>query len=30
MASNDPKFKDWKPATEEELAKLESEARSRL
>jgi len=24
MASNDPKFKDWKPATTEELARLES------
>ena len=30
MASNDPKFKDWKPATEEELARVASEVRNRL
>ena len=30
MASNDPKFKDWKPATGDELAKVESEVRERL
>ncbi len=30
MASNDPKFKDWRPPTREELAKLESEAMNRL
>lgn len=30
MASNDPKFKDWRPPTQEELAKLESEALNKL
>ena len=30
MASNDPKFKDWKPATEEEFARLGSEIGDRL
>jgi formate hydrogenlyase subunit 6/NADH:ubiquinone oxidoreductase subunit I len=30
MAGNDPKFKGWKPATEENLAKLESEAMDKL
>jgi len=30
MASNDPKFKDYRPATKEEIAKLESEVQNRL
>ncbi len=30
MASNDPKFKDWRPATKEEIAELESEIQARL
>jgi ferredoxin len=30
MASNDPKFKEWHPATTEEMAKLESEVQDRL
>jgi hypothetical protein len=30
MASNDPKFKDWRPAAKEEFARLESDARNRL
>ncbi len=30
MASNDPKFKDWKPATTEELAKLEYDVHNKL
>ncbi|MHC1757753.1 MAG: EFR1 family ferrodoxin [Methanosarcina sp.] len=30
MACNDPKFKDWRPATNEEIAKLESEVQNRL
>lgn len=30
MACNDPKFKDWCPATNEEIAKLESEVQNRL
>jgi len=30
MASNYPKFKDYRPATSEEIAKLESEVQNRL
>ena len=30
IASNDPKFKDYRPATNEEIAKLESEVQNRL
>ncbi len=30
MASNDPKFEDWHPATGEELAELESEVKNKL
>ena len=30
MASNDPKFEDWHPATEEEIADLESEVQNKL
>jgi len=30
MASNNPKFKNWRPATGEEIAKLESEIQNRL
>lgn len=30
MVSNDPKFKDWHPATTEEIEKLESEIQNRL
>ena len=30
MASNDPKFKGWQPATSEKIAKLESEVQNRL
>lgn len=30
MASNDPKFKDWKPATKEELIMQESDVHNRL
>lgn len=30
MACSDPKFKDWKPATKEEIAKMEFEVQHRL
>ncbi len=30
MASNDPKFKNWSPATKEKIAELESEVKNRL
>ena len=30
MASNDPKFEDWHPATAEEIADLESEVQNKL
>jgi ferredoxin len=30
MASNDPKFKGWQPATNETIAKLESEIQNRF
>jgi Pyruvate/2-oxoacid:ferredoxin oxidoreductase delta subunit len=30
MGSNDPKFKGWQPATNEKVAKLESEIQNRL
>lgn len=30
MASNDPKFEDWRPATNEELTELESEVKNNL
>ncbi len=30
MASNDPKFKDYRPAVNEEIAKLESEVQNKL
>jgi ferredoxin len=30
MASNDPKFKDWHPAANEKVAKLETEVQNRL
>jgi len=30
MVSNDPKFKEWRPATKEEMANLESDVQNRL
>jgi ferredoxin/flavodoxin len=30
MASNDPKFKDWRPATKDEMAKIESDVQEKL
>lgn len=30
MPSNDPKFEDWKPATEEEIRKIESNVQNKL
>lgn len=30
MPSNDPKFEDWKPATEEKIRKMESDVQNKL